>query len=141
MGEPVVVQEEFSRPIRVVWEAITKSDQMTKWFFDTIPNFEPTVGFTTQFNVKAPSRDFLHLWKVEEATAPTKLVVEWRYEGIPGVGHVTKELSEIDGGTRLALTCSGMDSFPQDLPEFQRESCVGGWNYFIKEQLKAYLDG
>ncbi len=30
--------------------------------------------------------------------------------------------------------------FFENIPEFSRESCQAGWNYFIKEQLKAFLD-
>jgi len=32
------------------------------------------------------------------------------------------------------------ESFPLDIPEFKRESCVEGWTYFIKKRLKEYLD-
>lgn len=40
----------------------------------------------------------------------------------------------------LKLTHQVMESFPQDIPEFLRESGVKGWNYFIGESLKKFLD-
>lgn len=33
-----------------------------------------------------------------------------------------------------------LESFPQNTPEFKRESCVGRWGYFIKHRLKNYLN-
>jgi len=30
--------------------------------------------------------------------------------------------------------------FPDDIPEFKRESGVEGWNYLIKKSLKAFLE-
>ena len=33
-----------------------------------------------------------------------------------------------------------VESFPQDIPEFSRMSCLGGWTYFINQSLKEYLE-
>jgi hypothetical protein len=38
------------------------------------------------------------------------------------------------------LTVEVLEDFPDDIPEFRRESCIGGWNYFINHRLKEYLD-
>ena len=53
--------------------------------------------------------------------------------------EVTFELFEELNGTLLRLPNLGLDSFPDDLPEFTRESCLGGWTYFIKEKLLSFL--
>ncbi len=138
--EPIIVEQYFKKDINVVWKAITELDQMTKWFFENIPDFKPEVGFKTQFNVQSAERNFFHLWEIIKVDPGKKIVYDWRYQEYPGIGKVTFELAEKDDQTVLKLTNEGLESFPDDIPEFTRESCVGGWNYFIKERLKTYLE-
>ena len=55
-------------------------------------------------------------------------------------GFVT--ISEINGSgddCQLQLTLEIHEDFPQDIPEFKRESGVAGWNYFL-DRLKIYLE-
>ncbi len=33
-----------------------------------------------------------------------------------------------------------VEKFPDNIPEFKRESDVAGWNYFIKDSLKEFLE-
>jgi hypothetical protein len=51
------------------------------------------------------------------------------------------ELSEPSQGAKLKLTHSGHETFPRDNPIFSRESGQAGWDYFIQESLKAFLEG
>ncbi|NOQ28383.1 MAG: hypothetical protein GQ564_23720 [Bacteroidales bacterium] len=69
-----------------------------------------------------------------------KIVYDWSYEGISGDAIVIFELFEQGNQTNLRLTNRGLESFPKDIPEFTRESCIEGWNYFIKNRLKEFLD-
>jgi hypothetical protein len=32
------------------------------------------------------------------------------------------------------------ETFPDDIPEFRRDSCIGGWEYLIQKSLKEYLE-
>ena len=136
---PIIVSQKFTPSIETVWKAITEASQMRQWFFDNIPDFKAEVGFQTQFNVKAPSRDFMHLWTVTEVIPQQKLVYNWKYEDLPGDSFVTFELTTDNNETQLTLTTTIVEDFPDEIPEFARESCVGGWNYFIKEQLINFL--
>ena len=138
--EPIIVEQHFEKTMNVVWKAITEPDQMTKWFFENIPDFKPEVGFKTQFNVQSGERNFFHLWEIIDVDQGKKIVYDWRYQEYTGIGKVTFELVEKDGQTILKLINEGLESFPKDIPEFTKESCVGGWTYFIKERLKTYLD-
>ncbi len=138
--EPIIVEQHFEKTMNVVWKAITEPDQMIKWFFENIPDFKPEVGFKTQFNVQSGEKNFLHLWEIIDVDQGKKIVYDWRYQEYPGIGKVTFELEEKNGQTVLKLTNEGLESFPKDIPEFTKESCVGGWTYFIKERLKIYLD-
>ena len=136
---PLILEEIYRNPIRQVWAAITEVDQMQQWFFADIPDFLPTVGFHTEFDVKAPSRIFRHLWTITEAEAPHRITYKWHYTDCPGLGFVTFELTELSGEeTRCRLTNSIVESFPTELPEFKRESAEGGWTHFLG-QLKEHL--
>ncbi len=137
---PIVVEQAFDRPVSDVWNAITKIDEMREWYFDNIPEFRAEVGFETRFAVESGGRSFLHLWKVTEVDPQRKVIYSWKFEGIPGDSFVTFEVSGDEKSARLKVTTRVLESFPEDIPEFSRESCLGGWTYFIKDRLKAYLD-
>lgn len=138
--EPIIVEQHFDLPIKKVWEAITDRDKMVQWFFADIPEFKAEKGFTTEFDVDSGRRIFHHQWRILEAEAPRKITYHWSYEDMEGEGIVTFELMEEDNSTLLKLTNTGLDSFPADMPEFTRESCIGGWEYFIKGNLKNFLE-
>ena len=46
---PIVIQQAYNASIAVVWKAITDRGQMRQWFFEQITDFEPVIGFETQF--------------------------------------------------------------------------------------------
>jgi uncharacterized protein YndB with AHSA1/START domain len=137
--EPVIVEGTFNVPANKVWKAITEHSQMVKWYFDNIPAFAPVVGFEIQFKVENEGRIFPHVWEVTEAVPNQKITYSWRYDGYPGDSYVTFDLSEADDQTKLKLTVTVLEDFPDDIPEFKRENCVGGWEYFINNRLKEYL--
>jgi uncharacterized protein YndB with AHSA1/START domain len=140
--EPIVVEQIYEAPSNRVWDAISKNDEMRQWFFETIGDFEPKVGFETEFNVRNGERNFRHLWRVVEVVPGERLTLEWRYAGYPGDSYVTFELSkESDHKTRMKLTHRGQETFPAEEPAFTRESCERGWKYFVGERLKAYVKG
>lgn len=138
--EPVIVEQTFDTSIEDVWEAITKVDRMHQWYFDNIPDFRAEVGFETRFDVVSGDRIFPHLWKVTEVDPGRKITYNWKFEGYPGDSDVTFELIETGGGTKLRVSANVIDDFSDDIPEFRRESCLGGWQYFIQQSLKDYLE-
>ncbi|WP_425076903.1 SRPBCC family protein [Psychroserpens sp. S379A] len=140
VNEPsVIVKQEFKQPIEIVWNAITDVTQMRLWFFDNIPAFEARVGFKTEFDVATEHHTFPHLWKITEVIPQQKIVYNWTYKGFQGDSYVTFQLSEKNNQTQLTLTTKVVKDFPDDIPEFKRESCLAGWNYFIKTSLVNYL--
>jgi len=138
---PVIVEQVFKTPINEVWAAITNLPQMKQWFFENIPAFEPKVGFETVFIVENEGRVFPHLWKITEVEPLRKIKYNWKYNGYAGDSDVVFELIEDNSQTTLKLTHNVLESFSSHIPEFTRESCLEGWNYFIKQSLKAYLEG
>ncbi len=139
-ADPIVVEQVFNAPMAVVWKAITDKHQMRQWFFETMTDFEPYVGFETEFNVRCEDRDFPHVWNVTEVVPERRIAYGWRYGGYPGNSTVTWELSETPDGTKLTFTHEGSETFPQDDPVFSRESGQAAWDYFLGESLKGFLE-
>ena len=139
--DPIVVEQTFSAPVDAVWKSITEIDLMRQWYFENIPAFKPQVGFETRFNVQSGGRDFLHMWKVTEATPRKRISYDWRFDGYPGESSAAFELFDNGKSTTLRLTVTVREDFPEDIPEFKRESCIDGWKYFIQKRLKVYLEG
>ncbi len=136
---PVIVERRFDAPIEKVWQAITDSAQMRNWFFGNIPDFRPEIGFVTRFDVNSGERIFPHLWQVTEVVPRQQLSLNWKYDGFAGDSHVHFELFEKNGRTTLRVTTEVVEDFDDAIPEFRRENCVGGWEYFIQNRLAEYL--
>ena len=136
----VIVTQLFDKPINEVWNAITQQTQMIQWFFTEILDFKAEAGFKTKFNVQAPSRDFVHLWEVTEVIPQKRIMTIWKYDGFKGNSFVIFELDNVNNQTQLTVTTKVVEDFDDTIPEFRRESCVGGWEYFIKERLTSYLN-
>lgn len=137
--EPIIVEQIFNSSIQSVWEAITDIELMRKWYFENIPAFKPEVGYKTKFNVESDARNFMHMWEVTEVH-PYKLIkYTWEFEKYTGKFSTTFELSEQNDLTNLKLTVDVLETFEEDIPEFKRESCIGGWQYFINNRLNKFL--
>jgi uncharacterized protein YndB with AHSA1/START domain len=135
-NEPVIVEQKFSATIDTVWKSITEIDRMRQWYFENIPLFEPEVGFETQFNVESGGRNFLHMWKVTEVVPMEKIAYDWRYGGYAGDSFVVFELFKQDDFIKLRLTHNVRESFPDDVPKFSRESCIGGLGILYQEKTE-----
>lgn len=136
----IIFEQTFNAPLESVWNAITDVNLMRKWYFNNIPDFKATIGFTTQFDVTNGDRNFRHQWKVTEVIPEKIIKYEWTFEGYKGRSTTLFELFAKENSTKLILTVEVLEDFPDDIPEFKRESCIGGWNYFINNRLKDYLD-
>jgi uncharacterized protein YndB with AHSA1/START domain len=135
---PIIVARNIEKPVIDVWSAITEHAQMTQWFFENIPDFNSEIGFTTEFDVISGERTFRHQWKIIDVNPPNQIVYSWKYAEYPGEGIVYFELIERKNDSQLTIIAEGMHSFPQHIAEFSRDSCLGGWNYFI-DRLVNYL--
>lgn len=135
----VIVEDIFDAPIEKVWKAITGIEEMKIWYFENIDVFKAEIGSKSKFVVQSDERTFTHLWEVTEVDAPNKITYNWKYEEYPGDSFVTWELFDESGKTKLVLTTRITEDFPDEIPEFKRESCKKGWEYFICWKLKEYL--
>lgn len=138
--DPIVVKQSFKARSDTVWKALTEVDLMRQWYFDNIPAFKPEIGFATSFMVQSGGRDFLHMWKVTEAVPRKRISYEWRFQGFPGESTAVFEVIQKGMSTILRLTVTVGEDFPGGIPEFERNSCIEGWKYFINERLKEFLE-
>ena len=137
---PIIVEQVFYLPKEKVWAAITEHEQMVQWFFDNVDSFQPEIGFYTKFVTKVEDRKYTHQWKITDVVPGEKITYHWSYQEYPeAAGQVDFELTEQDGKTTLRLTNTILEDFPENIPEFNRQACIGGWEYFIRQQLKDYL--
>lgn len=138
---PIILEFEYNKPINDVWSAITETNKMKNWFFEQMEDFKPQVGYKTAFPVISGDRTFTHLWKVLAVEPNKKITTQWTYTEYIGEGHVTFLLDKVnEDTTKLTLINEVIADFPTDVPEFTRDSCTAGWNYFLGERLTAYLN-
>ncbi len=136
----IVVEEVYNCSPEKVWNALTNPDEMRRWYFDNIPDFKAITGFETRFDIKNEGRLFRHQWRVKKVERQRKLIYNWTYEHYQGSSDAVFELTPQDNGkTRLRLSVEVLEDFPDDVPEFDRQSCIAGWEYFLNERLKNYL--
>lgn len=138
---PIIVDQFFDAGPAEVWRAITSPDAMRQWFFPEMAAFEPVAGFETRFDVRVEDRVYGHLWSITEVIEGRRIEYDWRYAGYPGRALVSFRLTAAGEGTRLRLTFTVLEDFPGNIPEFRRESCEAGWDYFIRLRLKEFLHG
>lgn len=137
--EPYVIERIYNAPAEKVWQAITDKNQMKQWYFD-LEEFRPEVGFEFRFNADCDGQDYLHLCRVTEVIPGKKIAYTWRYPDYEGNSEVTWELFPEGEKTRLRLTHTGLESFPQNDPNFTKESFSGGWTHFIGTALPGFLE-
>ena len=137
----IIVEQDFTVTTSELWNALTDLRLMKKWYFENIPDFKPVVGFETKFSILSDEKEFIHLWKITEVIPYKKISYNWKYENYPGNSDVVFELFDEGDIVLLKVTVLVYEDFPDEIPEFKRESCISGWNYFIKERLKNYFEG
>ncbi len=136
---PVQIEKHFRCASADLWQALVDPQQMTQWFFADIPDFKPEPGFYTEFMVDAGERQFLHQWEVTEVDHGKMIAYRWRYAGYPGAALSVFEVSGDEQSSSLRLSFPVEEDFPDDVPEFTREACLGGWVYFTGE-LQRFLE-
>lgn len=139
-AEPIVFERTYEAPVAKVWKAITDKNDMKQWYFE-MSDFKPEVGFEFSFVGTDGKRSFLHLCKVIEVIPNRKLKHSWRYDGVEGNSFVTWELfAEGRNRTRVKLTHEGLETFPQDAPEYAKKNFVEGWTSIVGTMLPDYVE-
>ena len=138
LAEPIVINRIFNAPVARVWKALTSADQMREWYFD-LKEFKAEVGFEFDFVVEHEGNKYHHLCRVTEVIPEEKIAYTWRYKGEPGDSLVTFELFPDGSTTRLKLTHTGIETFPQT-PAYARKNFEAGWTAIIGSELKQFVE-
>ncbi len=141
MSAGILVKEvTLDAPQTKVWDALTKNELLKEWYFK-LEKFTPEVGFEFRFyGGKDDCHQYLHICVITEVVPEKKLVYSWRYDGDPGVSHVSWELFPEGDKTRLVLTHSGLDTFDQTNPDLVIGNFDEGWSYFLDKALKEFVE-
>lgn len=139
-NEPFVIERTYNAPVEKVWKALTDNEQMKQWYFK-IAAFKPEVGFEFTFEGGSEEKTYTHLCKILEVIPNKKLSYSWHYKDYEGYSVVTFELfDEGNNTTRLKLTHTGLETFPQVSKDFAKESFAQGWTYITGTSLKNFLE-
>ena len=137
-ADAVVVERLFDAPVATVWKALTDVEQMRQWYFD-LKDFKPQVGFEFEFVVEHEGNSYHHLCKITEVVPQKKIAYSWRYKDEPGDSLVTFEMVPDGNGTRLKLTHTGIETFPET-PAYTRKNFEAGWTEIIGSELKQFVE-
>ena len=138
-NESFVIERTYNAPVNKVWKAITDRDLMQQWYFN-IAAFKPEVGFEFTFDGGSKEKTYTHLCKILEVIPNKKLSYTWRYKDYEGNSVVTFELFDEGEKTRLKLTHTGLETFPQVSKDFSKESFTQGWTHIIGTSLKNFVE-
>ncbi len=136
--QPFVIERSYNASAEKIWQAITDKNQMKQWYFD-VDDFKPELGFEFRFDGKSDEKTYHHVCKIIEVIPNKKLKHSWQYENYEGISYVTWELFEEGNSTRLKLTHEGLESFPQNNPDFARQSFEKGWTHILGASLNKFL--
>ncbi|RFM27250.1 SRPBCC family protein [Deminuibacter soli] len=138
-NQPFVIERTFNAPAARVWKALTDRDEMQQWYFN-LSAFKPEVGFTFEFTGGKDDVIYVHVCGILEVVPERKLSYSWQYKDYEGRSVVTFELFPEGDGTRLKLTHEGLETFPQNNPDFAKTSFEQGWTYIIGKSLREYIE-
>jgi uncharacterized protein YndB with AHSA1/START domain len=139
-NEPFVIERTYNAPIEKVWQAITDNDQMKQWYFE-LDEFKPEVGFEFEFIAgDKENKMYTHLCKVTEVIPGKKITYSWKYKGFEGDSAVTWELFPEGDKTKLKLTHAGLETFPQNNPDFAKANFAEGWAHITGTSLKEFVE-
>lgn len=135
----LTIEREMDAPRDLVWRALTDFSLLKQWlpFF---PEFEAKVGFETRFVLgRDEDHQYTHICKVQEVIPHKKLTYTWYYDGHSGRSHVTFELFKNGEKTKVVLTHTITQAFPEDNPDFAKKNFAEGWTYTI-DGLKNFVE-
>ncbi|WP_031529529.1 SRPBCC family protein [Dyadobacter crusticola] len=137
MSDPLVREFTYNVPIEKAWKALTNKEEMKIWYFPQLRHFEPVVGFKFEFD--DDNAGYQKEWIVTKVMEGKTLAHSWAYKGYPGTSDVVFDLFSENEKTRLRVTQTQLESFP-DHPHFRRERFEIGWDNLLGQNLRKLLE-
>jgi uncharacterized protein YndB with AHSA1/START domain len=124
----VRVRVDVATPVTAVWAALTRSEQLSRWF----ATVDPPLRLGARSRADFDDGDFFDLAVVAMAP-PTELELDWSFLGLEPPHRVRWTVRRRAGGACVEV----VDRDPRRPPEEATEM-VGGWSDFL-ERLRGYL--
>lgn len=137
--QPIIIERILDAPLEKVWKAMTDNQQIRQWYFH-LEDFKAERGFEFRFEVEHEGNKWKHICKVQEVLPYKKLSYTWRYDGYDGESLVSWELLPEGDQTRLKLTHSGTETFPEGIEAFAKQNFEAGWNAITGETLPGFVE-
>lgn len=137
MDTPLIKEFRYNAPIDKVWEALTETKKLKEWYFPQIQKVEPVVGFRFQFTDKGA--EYQKEWIVTKVTEGKTFAHTWAYKNYPGSSEIKFDLLSEDDNTKLIVTQTDLESFPNK-QHFGRERFEWGWNNLLGQNLRHLLE-
>jgi len=137
MSTPLIKEFDYNVPIGKVWQALTDVDKMKEWYFPQLQKFEAIVGYKFQFDDN--SSEYQKEWVVTKVKDDRTLAHNWAYKGYPGSSEVIFDLFADENKTRLRVTQTDLESFPNH-PYFKTERFEWGWDNLLGQNLRHLLE-
>lgn len=137
MHIPLIKEFEYKAGMPEVWYTLTDTAKMKQWYFPQLLQFEPVVGF--QFVFKEDNLEYRKEWIVTKVSEGETLAHSWAYKGYAGSSEVTFDLFAAGTKTKLRITQTGLETFP-DHAYFNRQRFEQGWEILLGQNLKQVLE-
>ncbi|WP_431133672.1 SRPBCC family protein [Psychroserpens mesophilus] len=136
MKDTIIKEKVFNHPIDRVWSAISKGEEISKWFLKA--DFKAEKGYQYTFSSEPNEKGCTTINGIVKKAHPYILVYTWIVAGTEVETTVNWKLVAVTGGTHLYLKHSGISNYAGDTAITMLESFNGGWTDCIN-QLTNYL--
>ena len=135
MKDVIKKEQLFNHPIDAIWNAITKSEEISTWFIKA--DFRAEKGYQYTFTA-SEDKGCLTITGEVKNSDPYTLIYTWIVENTTAETTVSWKLEPTENGTILYLEHSGISNYEGDTAVAMFESFNGGWDNCIN-QLTTYL--
>lgn len=135
MTDVIKKEHVFAHPIQKVWDAITKAEEISKWFLQT--DFKAEKGFKYTFQSTGEA-DCTQITGEVRSADPYILIYTWVVQDTHVETVVRWELIETNGGTKLYLEHFGISKYPENSAVTFFNSFNSGWDHCVND-LESFL--
>jgi uncharacterized protein YndB with AHSA1/START domain len=135
MKDLIAKEKVFNHPIDLIWNAITKSEELSAWFIKT--DFKAEKGFQYTFFPTEEKGCEAITGEIKSAD-PYILIYTWEVANTNVETTVSWTLETVAEGTKLHLEHSGIENYKGETAIAMFESFNGGWDDCLTKLL-SYL--